>query len=796
MPVSWSRCCRSSFRWALVCLLVLVSVASLADDDWTQTGRNQLAQIKAGLKAGDAETLSQERLAAWGQSLAEIRARAQDCADDLDKDLQRQRQNLESLGEPLPVTSTDVATKAVRSKLEQQVAVLEKRLATCRALLIDSEALAERVQRLKQEVLTGYLLVPGPPIWDVVLSNLANPEAWYQTGKEIVANSGQIARLNRQQWLLVITALILGALLGTWLKTILRQGASSIEGDELTGRFLASCRSCLARPLPLLFALIAVALSLSLLLPVRPLPPLLALIISLTAYVLARSLLNILLRPAPPASYFLSLDEGLARSLHRRLQMLLLLGLAGVMGTITGLETAMAPMQWFALRSGFLLLVAVNLIWVFSSLGRLPGLVWQRWLRVLLVIALLLAVVAEIAGYHNLARFVLGGLLATVMLGLLFRLLYAFFIELLDGLDDGKHDWQRRLRRLLGLSTGQSIPGLIWLRVLIVVAIWISYIMSLVSVWGFSGSGWPWLWNLIVNGFEIGSIRLVPLQLLLALFVLMVSLALVGWLKRESLPQLLGRSRLDRGAREAVLTISGYIGSIVSVLLALSLAGFDFTSLAIVAGALSVGIGFGLQNIVNNFVSGIILLFERPIRTDDWVIVGGTEGFVRRISIRSTLIETFDRADVIVPNSELISNQVANMTLRDAWGRLVLPIGVAYGTDVEAVRDLLLKIADECPRVLKGHPRVGSPKVLFRGFGDSALDFELRCFVSDVGQRLDVISDLNFAIDKAFREAGIEIPFPQRDLHLRSVPAGGAGYPGTSDGAAMSDTGKTGDDGL
>jgi small-conductance mechanosensitive channel len=217
---------------------------------------------------------------------------------------------------------------------------------------------------------------------------------------------------------------------------------------------------------------------------------------------------------------------------------------------------------------------------------------------------------------------------------------------------------------------------------------------------------------------------------------------------------------------------------IIAAIIGLSLAGFSFTNLAIIAGALSVGIGFGLQNIVNNFISGIILLFERPIRTGDWVVVGNTEGYVRKISIRSTQIETFDRADVIVPNSELISNQVTNWMLRDPWGRVIVPVGVAYGSDVEKVREVLLAIASEHPLVITDNSRVSPPRVLFRGFGDSSLNFELRCFIRNVDQRLVTLSELNFAIEKGLREANIQIPFPQRDLHLRSIDPGiGFGQP-------------------
>jgi small-conductance mechanosensitive channel len=224
---------------------------------------------------------------------------------------------------------------------------------------------------------------------------------------------------------------------------------------------------------------------------------------------------------------------------------------------------------------------------------------------------------------------------------------------------------------------------------------------------------------------------------------------------------------MERSAREALVSTFGYVAVALAVIVALSIAGIKFSNLAIIAGALSVGIGFGLQNVVNNFVSGIILLVERPVRTGDWIIVGGTEGYVKHISIRTTTIQTFDRADVIVPNSDLISNQVTNWTLRNLWGRIKAPIGVAYGSDTATVKETLLEIAKNNADIIKGNPQLSEASVLFLGFGDSALNFELRAIIRDVDRRLHVISDINFAIDAAFREKGIEIPFPQRDVNFR-----------------------------
>ncbi|HDK03784.1 MAG TPA: mechanosensitive ion channel family protein, partial [Gammaproteobacteria bacterium] len=260
--------------------------------------------------------------------------------------------------------------------------------------------------------------------------------------------------------------------------------------------------------------------------------------------------------------------------------------------------------------------------------------------------------------------------------------------------------------------------------------------------------------------------HVVPARLLLAAVMFALFLGASRWIRRRMAEHWLVGVRMERGAREALVTITGYVSLAVGLLVVLSVAGVNLTNLAIIAGALSVGIGFGLQNIVNNFVSGIILLFERPIKTGDWIVVGDVEGHVKRISVRSTIIQTFDWADVIVPNSDLISGKVTNWMLRDPWGRVRVPVGVAYGSDTALVKELLLEVAKAHPAVLPGG-HVPAPIVLFLGFGDSALNFELRCFIRNVDRRIGVLSDLNFAVDAVFRAHDVEIPFPQRDLHVR-----------------------------
>jgi small-conductance mechanosensitive channel len=209
----------------------------------------------------------------------------------------------------------------------------------------------------------------------------------------------------------------------------------------------------------------------------------------------------------------------------------------------------------------------------------------------------------------------------------------------------------------------------------------------------------------------------------------------------------------------------GYIGIIVAGLVAFSYAGFNLSNLAIVAGALSVGIGFGLQNLVNNFVSGLILLVERPIRVGDLVVVGGEEGYVRKISVRSTELETFDRANVLIPNSYFIAEKVKNWTFRNNVRRIAISVGAAYGSDPRQIQAVLLKVARDNSDVLA----VPEPFVSLDEFAAASLNFTVYAFVGDITKAGGVRTELCMAILEAFAKAGIAIPFGQTDIAIRNM---------------------------
>jgi small-conductance mechanosensitive channel len=373
------------------------------------------------------------------------------------------------------------------------------------------------------------------------------------------------------------------------------------------------------------------------------------------------------------------------------------------------------------------------------------------WITALLIFA------AAAAGYVAFATFLVN---QTVYLSILGCFLYLSDVVVQDGVEallspDGPIGV--RLRTMLGLRRNALAQIVVVVQGLARLAIITIAAAAVLEPWGVQSQDWFSSLRAAYFGFGVGGVTLSLSSMLMAIVVfavvLFVTRLIQAWLSDRLLPQ----TSLDAGVSNSVSTIFGYVGGAIAVLLGAGQVGLDVQKLAIVAGALSVGIGFGLQSIANNFVSGLILLWERGVRVGDWVMVGADQGFVRRINARATEIETFDRATLIVPNSNLVANVVKNWVNPDRVGRILVAINVDYDSDVEQVREILIEAARRHDLVLK----IPAPSVQFADFGDWAFKFNLVCFVDDVETAARTQSELNFDILRRLRECAIRIPNPQ-----------------------------------
>ncbi|MEX0956105.1 MAG: mechanosensitive ion channel family protein [Rhizobiaceae bacterium] len=406
---------------------------------------------------------------------------------------------------------------------------------------------------------------------------------------------------------------------------------------------------------------------------------------------------------------------------------------------------------------------------------------WPRWLRYPLFAIGVATILAGCLGYIGLARFlsqqivVTGAILATMYIGHLTARaisdIGAFRSTMFGRWVDRNFEMNETREDQLGLLFSVSIN-------LMVVLIGIPLILL---QWGFQW-GDITTWSLrAIREIQIGSVSFSMLDVLTGIFVFVIGYLVTRWFQRWLDGSVMTRGRLDAGVRNSIKTVVGYVGIAIAVLIGVSAAGIDLSSLALIAGGLSLGVGFGLQNIVSNFVSGLILLVERPFKSGDWIEAGGVSGTVKKISVRATEIETFQRQSVILPNSELINSAVGNWTHKNRLGRIDIKIGVSYDSDPRKVHRVLTEIAEAHPTILKNP----APMAIFTGFGDSSLDFEIRFFLADVMSQLAIQNDIRFAIYERFKEEGIEIPFPQRDLHLRTgSPAENAAKPKSKPKAA------------
>jgi len=690
------------------------------------------------------------------------------CVSEKSTILKKLNNDLDGLGEQTKGEAAGVALS--RKNLSNKKRTIEKEISQCNLYSLTMDEIHNQLNDARVSYLEDIYLEKKPHIIKLALQFMTNPVEIITDATGFLWSNSGVRDIDAIDWLISLFVVLVVSLVAWRIRLKLKIiEAKQQWSDDFVRQLYRGVLTTGAYTVPRV--LIPFSIFLFLYYATRDIEQVLFFTqfsFAITIYFLALGVSRLFLYPLSPAQQFMGFPDDIANSIFKRLKILFLTALFGYSAFYTIFSESLGQTNLLLVRYVFSLIIVINLVWIIHVLAKSPKYPKLSLLARLVNIVLILTLLIEWLGYINMSFAIRRGVLLSFVLLISFLSAAKILQIIFDAMDKGKKGWSRRLHKKISVEPGEKIPGLIWFRFTLSILLWSSFVVFIVSIWDINGSILEHLKSNLINGFAIGDIRIVPGRIIWALVIFASFLSLAGWIKTQLENKWLLMTNMNAGARNAMATIIGYILFLISVLIGLSIAGFDFGNIAIIAGALSVGIGFGLQNIVNNFVSGLILLFERPIRKGDWIVVGSTEGYVKNIQIRSTLIRTFDNSDVIVPNSELISNQVTNWMLSSKNGRAIIPVGVAYGTDIEKVRDILLELAINNDKIIQTG-EFTKPRVLFREFGDSSLNFELRVFLKEISGRLSMISEFNFAIDKAFREANIEIPFPQRDINLKTL---------------------------
>ena len=762
----FAQCCKTTFLIALVALL-LPGIATSAQIDNLQA---ELKKFEQTYKK-DARALSNEDINRAIKELAGLKNKVDDNVAEQQSQIQNLKNQLQSLGEPSGADSKEVSEK--RKSLQKQLETNEALSAQYKLLSLQIEDHQKYYHDLRQTLFKKRLLNRGPAISELLRPLLIDGANPFALVTEIITQHHGLNVFTLYDGIALLIWLVIASAVSFWSrKKMISRASSQHWKSQPLDQFLEALVITFARYFPRLLISLVLAVF------VRNIAPddqtysfIKVFTMVLPVYFVLRFFAELILLPKRPARRVLQIDDEVARKLLRWSRLFI-----NVLFVVTVFMAAIyeqAPGDkalLFAqdLAAIILIPLALRLLLVAAKIRQLAKF---NTARIAIMFLMTISLVVQLLGYRNLTFQTVRIVFSLVLLYVALRFLQWLGGELVRAIHEKDRPLGRTVKKALGLRINQEIPGLIGISFLLNVTLWVVFFFSAIRMFGLSEDIIIYIQSWFLEGFTVGSLNVNPVRILFAIILFSALYVASGWLKANLDKKWISRTSLDRGARETIVTVVGYAGVSIAIMIALAIAGVTFTNLAIIAGALSVGIGFGLQNIVNNFVSGLILLFERPIKKGDWIIVGNTEGYVKKISIRSTQIQTFDRSDVIVPNSDLISNQVTNWMLYDQSGRIRVPIGVAYGSDVEKVKEVLLGLADSHDEIIKNHADY-PVAVLFLGFGDSSLNFELRCHVRNIDKRLSVLSDLNFLLDKRFRENNIEIPFPQRDIHIRSTVTG------------------------
>ena len=683
------------------------------------------------------------------------------------------RAQLNQLGEPpaegAPPEDADIA--AARARLSDEIGRSQARVKRAELAITRVQAIESAIGRREQEITQRKLAVQGPMPWSPATwqAALAEDDVIYKKIQPSAVEWWRKLQIAKLGWVAIGIGVGIIALAGILAFPVRRWVLAKwgprpeMDAPSYGHRIIAAVASTIARILLPALAVVALYIVFVVTLPsdfdsafpifVR------ATVVNLVLFFVVSGLAVACLSPELPAWRIVPVPAKGAARLGRKVVagagLLLLVSIAA------SAVSSPATLQPSANFSSILALVA-SIITVCVFLPCLRAKYWisdthfrsrLSWIvRTLSAFVMIAALVAALTGFSSLAGDLLAALFRSALLiggALLLREVIGEGIRAF--MTPGRRFYDR-LSRVTGLSpeTGRRLT--FWMRFATDVILWPPVIYGVLIACKIS----PTLLNAWLVRFftqiQLGDINLSLVDVAIAALTVVLGLLLVGGLKRWVRERVMPNTQLDLGMQNSISTGIGYFGGLIVIMIAIMVLGIDFSSIALVAGALSVGIGFGLRTVVENFVAGLLLLIERPIKTGDWIVVSGTEGIVKSISVRSTEIETFDRASVIVPNSALIASPVTNWTHKNRIARVIVKLSVPASADPRQIERVLLACAGEVDQVMK-HP---APSVIFRAIGEEKLDFELRCFVADTDYYLPTLSALNFAIDGAIRRERIQ----------------------------------------
>jgi len=722
----------------------------------TEISGQQVEEINKKLKSSN---LQLPEIVQYVKKLDSIRDKARDC-------IGRSEEKIKALDELLKPLDLDQSLHGVDYKyLQDKRLSYAKKLSECRFYMYRiQEVLSEHNETIRK-LSTHKILYRSTPIWKIkekeVRLSFANIDI-----SRMYAMSG-LKSLTYGEFIALFFLLLAGLFVSIYLRLLCRQQLTKQDKKHQFFLSLTATFSIFTTPLVLLsFASVFFSL---VFVDIFPNPTLELFCYSSLLFSFLLFLAKYIFIPPDSVPSVADIPLYLGKLIYKRFVMVsswIFIGYVSVI-LFRGQDFPLLFLELF--RAVFIVILSSLIFWFLSLFYKIPKLkkMAQGVLFLIKTITysmLVVSVISECLGYHQLSVFIITGIVLSAIALAITIGLWHLTEALFHLIEDKKYSVAKKFRHAFGIRSHHRSHEISLIKFVFYLTLTCVFLLFLLRIWSLSSSFVDNSIDVFLYGFVVTGVKIVPLKIILAI-VLFSLISLIGRLLATIVSRK-GNSPEEKDTQVALSSIIIYISFAISLLFSLLIMGVSFTGIAIIGGALSVGIGFGLQSIANNFVSGIILLLEKPIKPGDRIVVGDTEGFVKRIRILSTRIKTLAKEDVIVPNADLVTNQVTNYMFRDYNWRVTCQVGVAYGSDVSLVKKLLLEAALRNQDVI--HEEPNQPVVLFKNFGDSSLVFELWCIIHNVNKKFVVKSDLNYAIDELFRKHNVTIAFPQTDVHIKN----------------------------